>query len=576
MFSNSQRETIRQLKTLIELSTILNSTRDPHEVRKRAIEAVTQIIDCETGSLLLLDEEKEELYFEVALGKKGERIKEMRLKVGEGIAGWVAKTRQPIVVHDASKDPRHFSEADSRSHFITRNIIAVPVMAKGKLIGVLEAINKNGGSPFYKQDLEILEMLSNHVGIAIDNARLYEAIKETFLESAEANKMLGLTFQSKGMLELAYERFKKVPMDDDMMEVHYNLAFDCERKKLFDLALKNYLIVAERNPKYRDVMERINLLQEGLKTKRMNKEVLGSLPFMEGQTEVSMGRIGDYEILKQLGRGSIGPVFLGRDIRINRIVAIKVFNYPEGIVEETKNMLREIFWKQVEEMGRLIHPNIVTIYDTGEEYDIPYLAMEFLDGNPLTYWCRPDSLLEIDEVVNIAMGICEALSHAHKMVILHLNLKPSNVIILKDRRVKVTDFGVSRILSMVKKAFNKGGGLSGTEFYESPEKIKGKPEDARSDIFSLGVILYELLTGRKPFQGKNVEEIREEILFNVPIAPHIIRPSVPEFVSRIVEKAIMRNIEKRFQTVSEMYNYLNRFSSNMGSRGNDYNSLPSI
>jgi putative methionine-R-sulfoxide reductase with GAF domain len=567
MFGRSARDTIKKLSTLVELSTLLNSTLNQREVRKKAMEAVTQLLDCKTSSLLLLDEEKEELYFEVALGKKGEKVKQIRLKMGEGIAGWVAKTQESLIIHDVAKDSRHFSKADSQSNFITRNMIAVPVNSKGRLIGVLEAINKLGGKPFYKQDQKILEMLANQVGIAMENARLYEIVSETFLESAEANKLLGLTFQSKGMLELAYERFQKVPLDLDMIEILYNLAFDCERKRMFELAQMIYQKIAQRKSGFKDTEERIKWLSVTLaigKGERRQSEK----PLNKG-ADNGHAKIGRYEILGELSRGTLIDVYKGRDPRINRQVAIKVLRYPKGIKEDKRNAIRDLFINQAEAAGRLIHPNIALVYDIGDDWDLCYLAMEFLNGKPLTDWCRKDNMLELDTVLNIAIEICEALSYAHTHDVLHLSMRPSNVFLLKDNRVKVTDFGFSSILEAAGFIPNSKMGIHPSAYYTSPEQIRGEAEDERSDIFSFGVVLYEILTGQKPFQGKNEADLKEQIMLQLPSPPVEIRPSIPLHLSKIVEKAILRQTDRRFQTASELVSYLKQIASAMASNSGE-------
>lgn len=177
---------VRQLSTLMALSTILNSTLEQKEVRKRAIEAATRLTESEVGSLLLLDEEKNELFFEVALGEKGEKVKEIRLKMGEGIAGWVAKTGESVIIDDVQNDTRFFKGADKKSSFVTRNMICVPVKSEGKVIGVLQAINKLKGGKFTKDDLEGFISLADQVAIAIEKSRLYQELRDTFFCAAEA------------------------------------------------------------------------------------------------------------------------------------------------------------------------------------------------------------------------------------------------------------------------------------------------------------------------------------------------------------------------------------------------------
>ena len=185
LFLESNRR-MQQHADLIEISAMLNSSLDPLVVRRKAMEAATRLMGAEVGSLLLLDSERGELYFEVALGEKGEVMKEIRLKLGEGIAGWVAEHGEPLVVPDVSLDPRHFKQADERSSFQTRDMICVPVKVKDKPIGVLQAINKIGEGTFTSEDLELFISLANQVAIAIDNANLYSEIHRTFLETADA------------------------------------------------------------------------------------------------------------------------------------------------------------------------------------------------------------------------------------------------------------------------------------------------------------------------------------------------------------------------------------------------------
>ncbi len=176
---------IKQLSILHDVGTLLISTLDQHVVRRRAIEAITRLMRAETGSLLLVDKEAGELFFEVALGEKGKALKEIRLKIGEGIAGWVAEHGKSVIVHDVAKDKRFQQRVDKKSEFKTRDMVCVPVTIKNNIIGVIQAINRINGS-FTKDDLKLFELFSHQVAIALDNARLYEEIKETFYSTSEA------------------------------------------------------------------------------------------------------------------------------------------------------------------------------------------------------------------------------------------------------------------------------------------------------------------------------------------------------------------------------------------------------
>ncbi len=176
---------LKQLTTLMEMASLVNSTLDTHEIRKRAIEAATALLGAEAGSLLLVDQETGELFFEVALGEKGDKLKEIRLKRGQGIAGWVVEKGEPVIVHDVSSDPRFFKGADKKSTFVTKDLVCVPVRTRGKTLGVLQAINRREGK-FDQEDLQILSALADQVAVAIENANLYEELKEAFYGTAEA------------------------------------------------------------------------------------------------------------------------------------------------------------------------------------------------------------------------------------------------------------------------------------------------------------------------------------------------------------------------------------------------------
>lgn len=173
-----------RLKSLIKLTCLVSSSLDPAIIRKRSILAATRLLGAETGSLLLLDEEAGELYFEVALGDKGGKLKKLKLKRGQGIAGWVAENREPLIVHDAQSDERVFHDADKISGFVTRNLVCVPVKAGDRGLGALQVINKKEGD-FDEEDLEVLQAFSNQVAIAVENSNLYERLRDTFIGTVE-------------------------------------------------------------------------------------------------------------------------------------------------------------------------------------------------------------------------------------------------------------------------------------------------------------------------------------------------------------------------------------------------------
>lgn len=181
----SSDKKLSQLNTLIELSSLINSTLDTGEIRKRAITAATRLMDAEAGSLLLVDRDSGELFFEEAVGDKATEVKKIRLKKGEGIAGWVVGKDEPVIIENVQNDARFFKEADKRSEFLTKNMICAPLKSKGKILGVLEAINKKTGV-FNNEDMEVFNALANQVTTAVENAYLYQELKETFYEFTEA------------------------------------------------------------------------------------------------------------------------------------------------------------------------------------------------------------------------------------------------------------------------------------------------------------------------------------------------------------------------------------------------------
>lgn len=186
MESNHLIKELERHKKLLSVTLLLNSSLEPSYIHKKTIEAITEIVNAEVGSLLLYNEEKEELYFDVALGEKGEIIKKIKLKIGEGIAGSVAKSRKSLIVNDVSKDPRFFKKADEQSGFITKSILCSPLIHKNKLLGVIQAINKKGNEIFSNEDLGLFESFANIVAIALENANLFNKIKETFFQTSFA------------------------------------------------------------------------------------------------------------------------------------------------------------------------------------------------------------------------------------------------------------------------------------------------------------------------------------------------------------------------------------------------------
>ena len=365
-------------------------------------------------------------------------------------------------------------------------------------------------------------------------------------DSIELNKMLGLSFQNKGMLDMAFERFKKCPVENNAVrELLYNLGQDFERKRMFNKAMVvyKYLQTAGR---YKDSLQRIEMLEslsEASTATAPSKN--GSMILNNGATKPTLGR---YEILRELGQGAMGVVYLGRDPKINREVAIKTLNYS-NVEQELFEEFRERFLREAEAAGRLAHPNIVTIYDVGEEHDMAYMAMELLKGSDLLGYCRKGSLMSVGQLLETLALVADALDYAHSNEVVHRDIKPDNIILLDDGQVKVADFGIARVMSASE---TQTGVLLGTPSYMSPEQVEGARVDGRSDLFSLGIVMYEMLSGEKPFKGDNLANMMYAIS-NVSFTPlKKVAPNVPDCYSRIVNKLLRKNPQKRIASAAEV------------------------
>ena len=367
-------------------------------------------------------------------------------------------------------------------------------------------------------------------------------------ERIETNKMLGLSFQSQGMLDMAFDKFMKCPVQDESVrKLLYNLGLDFERKRMFDKAVTVYRHILKAG-RYRDARERIERLRKAEGNRILGKGGMtpeGTLRLDPGQARPTLGR---YEVIKVLGRGAMGTVYLGRDPKINREVAIKTLRYDEIDADQLREVKKR-FFREAEAAGKLNHPNIVTIYDVGEDHDMAYMAMELLRGKDLTIHCNKAHLLPVRKTLEIAAGVAEALDYAHKHGVVHRDIKPANIMVLAGGQVKVTDFGIAQVISASK---TQTGVVLGTPNYMSPEQVAGKKVDGRSDLFSLGVVMYELLSGQKPFKGENMAALMYNIsntsypsLLNV--APEVLPCCVD-----IVERLLSKGLTKRYRTAGEL------------------------
>ncbi len=373
-------------------------------------------------------------------------------------------------------------------------------------------------------------------------------------DAIETNRMLGISLQGQGLLDLAFEKFRKCPLDDEMRDIIYNLGLDYERKRMINKAISVYEYIDKGDEGFKDLNERIPKL----------KKVISSLPLgaYQGRKEEKIvvsddlevkPTVGRYEILMELGKGAMGTVYKGRDPKINRLLAIKTIRFSDEFEENQLQEIKERFFREAELAGKLSHPGVVAIYDVGEDYDLTYMAMEFLDGEDLDKYCKKGNLLPIRKILDIIAETADALEYAHKNGVIHRDIKPANIMLLRNGRIKVTDFGIAKSMSSSK---TRSGIILGTPNYMSPEQIMARMIDARSDIFSLGVVFFQLLTGELPFKGENLNSLFYQITQARHPSPRTINPRVIKPCEQIVDKVLAKNPDHRFQTANDLAKYI--------------------
>ncbi len=259
--------------------------------------------------------------------------------------------------------------------------------------------------------------------------------------------------------------------------------------------------------------------------------------------------LGRYQVSGVLGKGAMGTVYRGIDPAINRPVALKTIRLDFVTDPEEMAELKERLHREAQAAGKLSHPNIVTIYDVGSEGTLQYIAMEFLEGQTLEDMIKKKTRFNYKIIAQMISQVCHALEYAHEQGIVHRDIKPANIMVLGDYRIKVMDFGIARVDS---NSMTKTGIAMGTPNYISPEQLKGTEIDRRADIFSLGVMMYEMLLGKRPFKGENITSLMYAVLNSDPEKPSSVRPQVPLLFDHIIGKALKKDPAERYQKASEV------------------------
>lgn len=266
------------------------------------------------------------------------------------------------------------------------------------------------------------------------------------------------------------------------------------------------------------------------------------------QTLPLLRQIGRYQILREVGRGTMGVVYEVFDPKLERTVALKTVRFEAHDPEHAE--FEERFQREAKSAARLNHPNIVTIHDAGEEDDgLAYIAMEFLEGKSLREVMDSGTPLNTDDILSYAIQMAEALDYAHRFDIVHRDIKPGNIVISSQGRLKISDFGIAQLPSG---NLTQAGTILGTPKYMSPEQVRGERLDGRSDIFSLGVILYEMFAGKAPFNGDSLASIMYQIMHGLPADPTVVNPVCPPGIRQIVARALAKDKLKRYPQAGEM------------------------
>ena len=371
-------------------------------------------------------------------------------------------------------------------------------------------------------------------------------------ELSSANNQLGLALQAQGFLDQAFEKLRHCRIDKPMLGLLYNLGLDYERKRQFNKAEGVFKFILQHDPKYNDVSERISQNEQAANTVVLAGQSADATGgnLISSQNGVEKPKLGRYQIDREIGRGAMGMVYLGRDEKIGRTVAVKTMMLSNDLEEDMRDEVRTRFFREAEAAGRLNHPNIVTVYDVGEEEDLAYIAMDYLKGKDLSAYCTKKTLLSVSQVFGIVSSVALALDYAHQQRVVHRDIKPANIIYDIEKNVaKITDFGVACLTDASK---TKTGTVLGSPYYMAPEQLAGKKVDGRADLFSLGVTLYQMLCGVLPFNGDSIANL----MYNITNEDHPdirrYRADLPNCVTKLVNFALRKEAAKRFQSGKQM------------------------
>jgi len=372
---------------------------------------------------------------------------------------------------------------------------------------------------------------------------------------SELNREYALALQALNRFDLCFARFKLCLPSRMLCDNLMTLGQEHERGRRYSQALEVYAYIQRIAPHFEGLDERLERLRQLESTPAMTRTGSAStLSRAISSGGVQKPMLGRYELVQELGRGAMGVVYLGKDAKIGRQVAIKTLALSDEFDGQALKDVHDRFFREAETAGRLNHPNIVTIYDVGEDQGLAYIAMDFLQGDSLQKYSSSQTLLPMGESLAVAIKVAEGLDYAHKHHVVHRDIKPANI--MYDRtsgRVKITDFGIAALTDMSK---TKTGTILGSPLYMSPEQVQGHKLDGRSDLYSLGVTLYQLLRGELPFEAPSLTGLMFKIANEQHPDVTFLRPDIPPTIKVVVDKALQKDPDARFQTGMEMANAL--------------------
>jgi serine/threonine-protein kinase len=372
-------------------------------------------------------------------------------------------------------------------------------------------------------------------------------------ELADVRRDYAATLKNQGRLDDAFTQYRKSPQYQGLLEPLYELGLAYESRRQFAKAIAVFAHAARIKPSFRDIrgrMKRLKKVEAELGAKPLAGSTPGNKTVILHDSGIENPMLGHYRLEREIGRGAMAVVYLATDQKLGRKVAVKALSLNDEFTGEALQEAKERFRREGEAAARLSHPNIITIYETGEDHDLEYIVMDYGEGESLEDYTDPDDLLTVWEVLDVGAQVADALDYAHEREVIHRDVKPGNIIYDRETgMVKVTDFGIACLTDASR---TRTGTVLGTPSYMSPEQAAGKKLDGRSDLFSLGVTLYQLLTGRLPFVGDSFANLIYRITTQKHPAIKKIRPSLNASISRIINRTLQKDPDQRYDNCAEL------------------------